>query len=139
MYKRQEYVVYKDIPTTLQLHRTLREDANAKIQRWTVTPSGSETVSATETSATFKFNKEGTYTITAEIKLPEVDDTYTTSRKLTVVYPSIVGPNTTFLGVPYEYQLTDNRTFQRWDFEYLDQDGNWVDGTPPQRIQNYYQ
>ena len=125
-----EYVVYKDIPTTLQLHETLRDEANARIQRWTVTPSGSETVSATETSATFKFNKEGTYTVTAEIKLPEVDDTYTTSRKLTVVYPSIVGPNTTFLGVPYEYQLTDNRTFQRWDFEYLDQDGNWVDGTP---------
>lgn len=125
-----EYVVYKDVPVTLKLQKTFRDEANAKIQSWTVTPSSSEAISETETSATFQFNKEGTYTVTAEIKLPEVEDTYTTSREITVVYPSIVGPNTPRLGVSYEYQLTDNRTFQAWDLEYLDKDGNWVDGKP---------
>lgn len=125
-----EYVVYKDVPITLQLHETLRHSnkVNATVKNWTAIPSGSETVSETGTSAIFKFNKEGTYTVTAEIKIPEVDNTYMTSRNITVRQPSITGPSTPRLGVLYDYQLTNNRAFQTWSLEYLDKDGNWVDG-----------
>ena len=131
-----EYTAYIGIPVEFALQRLMRTNIRAHVVKWTITPSEFRTQSTTQTSAVFVFNRTATYTVSAEIQLPDMTNTYTVSRNITVrPLPAISGPNTPRLGVMSQYTMDDFRFFKKWELEYQDDSGNWVDGSDKVNLQ----
>lgn len=125
-----EYTAYIGIPVEFAQQRYLTEHARAQIKTWNATPSTFGIKWETTEGALFVFNEAKTYTVNAEIQLPDMTNTYTVSRNITVrPLPAISGQSTPRLGVMSQYTMDDFRFFKKWKLEYQDDSGNWVDGS----------